>query len=664
MNQYKLLTFDIWDTVLRRNSHPDEVKIKTIIHLKHNYPDLILIDNNELNLFRKRQEAEYQIGQGNLKDGFDDEYDIYIVLKEWLKNILVTPMSDEEIDNVVRDLYQAELQHEIDITYLDPNIVNVLSSYTYSKRLFLSDFYTDSSFINEILKAKGLMGEAGTTSMEHGYNKRSSNLFKKIHEIHGISPSEHFHLGDNEYSDVKQPSSLGINTLHYFNKEEEELRRLHNLRFEKRVNNPSSVLGEMNGNIIRELTLNKTSNAYYDEGVKYSLVFLSYILHVIESAKQKKIEKIFYLTREGVFFKQIHDILAKVHPHGDTLPSTELLEVSRLATFSASLREVSIEEFMRVWNQYSIQSMKALFKTLNVDINGYTHLFSKFHLDVEEPIVYPWQNESVIELFNDSEFVNKLDKDIKSKRAELTTYLENHNIIDGNDVFIVDIGWRGTIQDNLAYLLNHSKITGYYFGLYPFINKQLENTEKHSFFNQNEMTMVRHVAPLEMLCNAAMGSVTGYEIKGENVCVCYDESKKETDVHIKYITHFQRGVLDAVEKWYPIIYNQAWTNRELKDFSRELLRELLTVPSSSLAGAFFRLAHNETFGVGEFVEKKRPFPFKQAFKALVSFEGKKQFVQYLEDSSWPQGLLTYFHLKSLISIYNKKVYFKNENKVD
>lgn len=661
MDQYKLLTFDIWDTVLRRKCHPDEVKINTINYLRANYPELELTDDSEITLFRKRQRIEFEIGQSNLTNGLDDEYDIKDVLKKWLQEITCTSTFNEDLERIVDDLYHAELQHEIDITYLDPNILNVLNSYSYKKRLFLSDFYADSSFISEILTAKGLAEENGITSVELGYNKRSSNLFKKIHELHEVSPSEHFHLGDNEHSDVAQPSSLGINALHYYNKKEEGFRHEHNIRFEKRINTPSSVLKEMSETVRSELSLNKHNNVYYNEGVKFSLIFLSFILHVIEAAKQKKVKTVYYLTREGVFFKKIHDVITSVHPDVSALPKAELLEVSRLATFSSSLREVSLKEFMRIWNQYSIQSISALFKTLNVDLDKYSDFLLKYNLNVDEAIVYPWQNESVIRLFADIEFTTKLSNDVSLKKELLTKYLGEHSIVNGTDVFLVDIGWRGTIQDNLAYLLDQSKVIGYYFGLYSFINAQPDNTQKFSFINQQEMNMIRHVAPLEMLCNAAMGSVKGYEFVNNNLKVCYDEGKKENEVHEKYISHFQKGVLDACVRWYPLLYNQAWTTRELKDYSKELLKELLTEPPNSLANAFFKLAHNETFGVGEFVEKRRSFPLRLAVKAVLSLEGKKQFVRYLEDSSWPQGLLAYFHLKPLISIYNKKVYFKEES---
>ncbi|MFD1139450.1 hypothetical protein [Paenibacillus urinalis] len=660
MNHYKLLTFDIWDTVLRRNSHPDEVKISTVNYLKRNYPELIFHDDNEMNLFRRRQEVEYEIGVLKVKDGFDDEYNIRDVLEKWLIDILSHELPIGRIKSIVEDLYNAELIHETNITYLDPTIVNLLNSHSYDKRMFLSDFYTDSTFITDILKAKGLNEEQGITSMELGYNKRSSNLFKKVHETYYVAPFEHFHIGDNKYSDVQIPAELGISTFHFYNAAEELRREEHNERFNTRIANPELALNILNEKIFSELTVNKSTNNYYKEGVKYGIVFLTFILHILESAHISKEKKVFYLTREGVFFKKIHDLFASLVPSSYDIPQTELLELSRLATFSASLREVSLNEFMRVWNQYSVQSIKALFKTLNIDVGGYSYYFNKHKIDINEPIIYPWQNKLVIELFNDSEFVEKLTLEVKEKKNLLNQYLKDKGISNGEDIFIVDIGWRGTIQDNLAYLMPHSKVKGFYFGLYPFINEQLDNTKKNSFLNIKEMSLIRHVAPLEMLCNAAMGSVTGYEINENNIGVCYDESVKETQVHENFISHFQEGVLDSVKEWSSLIYNQAWTNRELKAYSKILLRKLLTEPSSHLPTAFFSLAHNETFGVGEFVEKRRAFPLKQAVKALVSFEGKKEFVNYLEDSSWPQGLLAYFHLRPLINIYNSRVYFKNE----
>ena len=55
-----------------------------------------------------------------------------------------------------------------------------------------------------------------------------------------------------------------------------------------------------------------------------------------------------------------------------------------MATFSASLKEFSVPELLRLWSQYRVQSMKALFKTLAIDIKNYKEYLGKYDLTLDE----------------------------------------------------------------------------------------------------------------------------------------------------------------------------------------------------------------------------------------------------------------------------------------
>lgn len=69
--------------------------------------------------------------------------------------------------------------------------------------------------------------------------------------------------------------------------------------------------------------------------------------------------------------------------------------------------------------------------------------------------------------------------EIQKKREELIKYFRKNGIEnDGRTVFIVDIGWRGTIQDNIAYIFDKNKFIGYYLTLYNYYNVQPVNTKK------------------------------------------------------------------------------------------------------------------------------------------------------------------------------------------
>jgi len=63
------------------------------------------------------------------------------------------------------------------------------------------------------------------------------------------------------------------------------------------------------------------------------------------------------------------------------VPKAELIEVSRVATFAASLDEFNVQNLLRIWSQYRAQSMKALFKSLDIDIEKYDEYFKKYDID-------------------------------------------------------------------------------------------------------------------------------------------------------------------------------------------------------------------------------------------------------------------------------------------
>lgn len=653
-----LLTFDIWDTVLRRNCHPDEVKINTSKYLMIKYKDILNPALNEVDLFRERQEVERLIGSRMKEEGFDDEYLLEDVLKEWVRSVANIKISENDLYSITDELYNIELEQEKIVSYLDDQILNELNNMNTSDKLFLSDFYTDSSFIRNILDSKGFPYTNGFTSIEKKLNKRSGRIFDFIQNELGITSEGHSHIGDNKVSDFENPNRLGIKSTHYYNAKEEHLRDKHNKRFQKRLENSDLMLREINNELL--MKLNDNDSPLYQIGKRYALIYIAYILEIMEFAIGKNIDTVYFFTREGVLFKNIYEKISSKMPHYIHVPRCSLLEVSRVATFCPTLKEFTLNELMRIWNQYSIQSMEALFKSLDIEISGYKHYFEKHRINIYEEIVYPWQNELVIQLFNDEEFISSISDEVKIKRGYLEQYLKQKGIsnAENESLLIVDIGWRGTIQDNLAYLLDKVNIYGYYFGLYPFINPQPSNVNKISFLSSEDMGDVRFVAPLEMLSNAPMGSIRGYKMNRDKIEAFQEDSSKERYTHEHYVSHYQKGILDSIEEWMDIINSQSWTSRELKSFSKELLVELLTMPPKELAEAYFKLAHNETFGVGKFIETKRKFPFSKAIKAVFSLKGKKEFVSFIESTSWPQGYLVYNHLNYLLKIYNEKVYFK------
>ena len=109
------------------------------------------------------------------------------------------------------------------------------------------------------------------------------------------------------------------------------------------------------------------------------------MLHIAEKALIDRVEQIFFFTREGEFFIQAwRNLFPDNKLMGQILPPVDTLEVSRIATFTASLQEISTNEMMRLWNLYSTQSLFAFFKTLGLDSKDFVELCRKHELDLSK----------------------------------------------------------------------------------------------------------------------------------------------------------------------------------------------------------------------------------------------------------------------------------------
>lgn len=659
-----LLSVDIWDTVLRRNCHPDEIKFFTSRYIWLKYKNLLNDYIKDLRgIFDERIKVEQYLGMQCKKEGYDDEYSLKEVYQELLLRIF-NKQDHIKISDISDEMIEVEYNHEKDMVRLDSSIINTMSEINAKKIVFISDFYADGGFIERLLSNQNfkIKFDNSFVSCDHKLNKRSGRLFTYVHEQLKISPENHVHIGDNIHSDVNIPNNLGIHTIHYTNPQDDSLREKNERLFSTRNQTIKPYIDELLADV-KAKTQKKYGNLQqqnmYELGRRYSLIFYNFILYIIENLIQDNQDRVFYMTREGEFFSQIHNLIQKTNPLGVQMPRSDTIEVSRVATFAPSLKECSINELMRLWNQYSTQSMKALMISLNVPIEMFKPHFDKYGIDINKEIQYPWENENVIRLFQDKDFINKFNKKIAQKKTKLKEYFNQKDInqID-KTLSIVDIGWRGTIQDNLSYIFNQTRITGYYFNLFDFINEQPENIVKKGFinsYNNNNLHSLRFVAPFEMLCNSPNGSVIDYLSDKKGVTAEKIIDQKENSIHEKYISYFQEGVLSAIPSISQYIKVHSLTSKDLSPYTIFQLDELMTRPPRMITKAFFSLSHNENFGVGSFINKQVRFPVKLAIKAFLGQKNKKRFKEYIENTSWPQGFLTFYRLTLLNDYYNNHV---------
>jgi FMN phosphatase YigB (HAD superfamily) len=647
----ELLTIDVWDTLLRRRCHPDSVKLHVCRYLALSYwSELTAANRDPWILLGQRQLAERLLGDESRALGLDDEYRHLDVYRRWLNLVGLTPSPvTEPLDALLRELERIETAQEKFVSYPDPLIAELLAQHESARKFFLSDFYLPASLIHELLvhhRLDGLVPD-GLASCEVGLNKRSGRLYRHVQQRLAITPDKHAHIGDNADSDVHAARAAGIAATHFIPRAEHEKRLHRQADFLARTR---ALQRAAAANTETAPALPVADRDAYRCGRKFSLLLVGFVLFTMERAIADRVGKLYFLTREGEFFLEIYRRLVAADVLGFAPPVADLLEVSRLSTFAGSLRAFSIQELMRLWSQYSVQSPRALFASLGIDTREFETPARSHGLEFDRVVEHPWQNDRMIAFLTDPEVRHRIECSIAQKRASLLAYLNSAGLSDAGGRFaIVDIGWRGTIQDNLAHALPATTLHGYYLALNRFLNEQPPNAAKTAFgpdLNRGaeHADLLDFVAPIEMICNSPNGSVTGYEIDGKRVIADRHVDVAENQVYAAWTRHFQAGVLDSVAFWGEFLRTNAYSADEIRPVAVTQWAAIIRHPPRDLAQAYFRLKHNETFGVGGFVDKGEAPTTTDLLLMPFSATRRARVRNFLRDVGWLPGLLVSPHL--------------------
>ena len=604
----KVITFDIWDTILKRTCHPEEIKVHTLRY--YYYKEYFKIKEeyrNELTLYRLRDSIEVEEYEKARERGVDGECNFREVLATLIERTHLG--TEKEKESLKKELPEYEIEREIEKTYINPLITDIFKKYDKNKKYCISDFYMPKEDLIKILNAHGLdkKFEKVYVSADIMKTKRDEgHLFEYFSEKENIKYENMIHVGDNQHSDIDMAKRYGIETIKIPNpkKYNFDINNLGNIDL-KLDNIKKDTSTENLAKLTRE-NLKEYKKSLYNQGIEFSAIAYYYIYDIIIDAVLKGYDKIYYQTREGETFIKFHEIIEKNNPFPFKVPKAKLIEVSRVATFAASLDEFNVQNLLRIWSQYRAQSMKALFKSLDIDIEKYDEYFKKYDIDKEMTIYEPWFNFKVTTLLQDKEFKKEIEKELKEKREKLLEYLKGKGIEnkEGNKIYLVDIGWRGTIQDNLAFVLDKVHIEGGYIALFDYYNPQRENVAKRALIRDSKVTWEYVALTLtiyEMMFSSDTKSVAGYE----NGKAIRKGKKEEVDFVKNIILPIREGMIDGAKYIAKFMKERDIMEDMYLGYLYNLAREIKENPSKILVEAYYSLVYNETFGTGEYLNGRQ-----------------------------------------------------------
>lgn len=364
-------------------------------------------------------------------------------------------------------------------------------------------------------------------------------------------------------------------------------------------------------------------------GKEWNLLFHEFSYWLIHNCQQMNIKKLYFFTREGAFFIELVKALQEKFSIYDV--ECHLLSVSRLATFLPSVDINSQNSFQRLWNIYPNQSPEAFFRSLDIEdvrlqtlFNQEYGVYDKEILSIEKNLIFNQflKNDTVIQI---------IKKAIVSKKELLTAYLKQNNFLDDAPVGIVDIGWRGSIQDNISLIFPEKKIYGFYLGLHRQKNCIPENHLKKAFLFDGNNTriiqvftcLMRFVLPLEFLCTPIQDSVKRYIIDKNNQIIPEPHKKIAMNMTDRIISIFQQTVLEAIDSYQP-------KNKCRFKECRKIAKQIVWNPKEFQIYFYTKNNFNESFGLG--ITKH------YGIDALKSVGG---WVNALKKSAWISGHLYY-----------------------
>lgn len=629
----KLISFDIWDTLLRRDCDPDEVKL---------YAANVLLDElrkrnlakglSSVEIYKLRQYAEFIVADENY------EYMYSHMIRAWVE---MSGIFGNDVDEVIALVSEAELRKEMAVTRVDPTIYAVLRSFPKIRKIAISDFYLPLDFVKKILSYHGIDSflDKLYISCDHMKTKREGALYDFVLSSEGVKPQEVIHIGDNINADAIIPKKKNIDVYYYIDDIEEERKRYYSAIFNGILNGDRKSLCK----IFSKMTSSSLC--------QLSVVFGCYALYILKLAEERKVDKVYFSTREGLFFKNIYDLLVENDAlNKGNYPASVILEVSRRSTFAASLRRVSLQEMMRIWSLYSEQSMSSLASSLNLSFSNMKRFCDKHNININEKIKYPWKDNRVKSLFTDHIFLKWVKEECLKQRKSLWQYLEKIGFEPGASKrrLMVDIGWRGSIQDNIAFIVN-GDVEGIYMALYEYLAEQPTNAIKYGFMMDHNKRKIGHLgefSALEFICNGSGGSVVSYK----NSKAVKEVINGEERVVVNDVIPVQEKIIDQISKMIPDLCMLPLDVNALGEVARLFARSYLNDPDPIIADMFQKLEHNETFGVGD-VQIMSSGDTKDISKLSgASFHNALQ--ERTKNARWPEAWIKSTKYKNLINKLN------------
>lgn len=502
IKNYEYISFDIYDTLIKRDTKEPEDLFKLVeeeYNNKHDKKINFVDDRKKAQILAKKDINEEEITLDQIYSKLDkSKYDIDALKK--LEIDLEIKYSRK--NNVFYDIYN--------------------SCVSDNKKVFIvSDMYLPYDVIEKILNENGYTGyQKLYVSSQIMKTKKTGSLFKYILKNDNIDRKKLIHIGDSVINDYLSPKR----------------NRIKSLLIKRKVNNCVFVDDKYNSNLYSIINNNIEKNLSFYQHFGYEIfgpILYGYIRYLHDRIANNDYNCVCFLARDAYIIKEAYE---ELYGKDDKF---KYINISRKSVLLATLE---LRDF-----DYLFFQLKSLMKktaTLG-DMLSFLDIESKYE-NCNKLICELSENEKnkMFESIS-AQLYNK----IETQRRLLDLYFIQNNIY--GKIAFVDIGWRGTIQ----YLINKNfkniAIDGYYIGVNVDKSyKEYNELNRYGYlfnsitFNDFQSVISFSIGLFESMFLRKEGSTLGYDSK-DGIVIPIKGKIENFDVN--YINQLQSSALDLIK---------------------------------------------------------------------------------------------------------------------
>jgi len=333
-------------------------------------------------------------------------------------------------------------------------------------------------------------------------------------------------------------------------------------------------------------------------------ILAAFALLLVREAERRKLRRLAFVARDGDLLREATRRLLR-HIPVSAAPELAYVHLSRRATALPAMdamNAAAIEAAAAV--RAGPLTLRMLLEFHGLSANRLRNRLGKHNLSLDTRISSP---SRLSDLFADEEFQADVATSIAEQRELLSSYLAEHDLQAGSSTSLVDIGWRGSIQNNLSKAFP-GKLTGLYLGLWSEDNctDSFPATAFGLICDQRRGRDLREGAAwyaahlLEAICRAPEGTTLSYrEVDGRVIPMLAADGSRSAEIQSSAaVEDIRTGILDRIEE---LARDTSWscqTDDQIRRTVQDSLFQLAFFPSSTAIAIGKSLVHTEGHASG------------------------------------------------------------------